>query len=151
MQYDKAGRFLASARRDGKILAGGALLKGDGYFVAPTIVRDLTDQSELVAEEQFAPILPVLKFDSIDEAVARANGTPYGLGGSVWSSDEERAYAVAWRLDVGTAWVNHHLHFGPHIPLAGAKESGVGVEFGPEGLAEYTQLSVINIARAQVS
>ncbi|WP_316156693.1 aldehyde dehydrogenase family protein [Cupriavidus sp. BIC8F] len=151
MQYDKAGRFLASARRDGKVLAGGALLKGEGYFVAPTIVRDLTDQNELVAEEQFAPILPVLRFDHIDEAMARANASPYGLGGSVWSGDQELAYAVARRLDVGTAWVNHHLHFGPHIPLVGAKESGVGVEFGAEGLAEYAQLSVVNIARAQAN
>lgn len=147
MQYDKAGRFLAAARRDGTILAGGALLKGDGFFVAPTIVRDLDDQNELVAQEQFAPILPVLKFDSIDEAVARANASPYGLGGSVWSADQERASEVAMRLQVGTAWVNQHLHFGPHIPLVGAKESGVGVEFGAEGLAEYAQLSVINVAR----
>lgn len=151
MQYDKAGRFLAAARRDGKVVAGGALLKGDGYFVAPTIVRDLHDQSELVAEEQFAPILPVLKYDAVDEAVARANASPYGLGGSVWSADQDRARAVAQRLQVGTAWVNHHLHFGPHIPLVGAKESGVGVEFGTEGLAEYAQLSVINIAKQQAA
>ncbi|TPQ26757.1 aldehyde dehydrogenase family protein [Cupriavidus pinatubonensis] len=151
MQYDKAGRFLAAARHDGKILAGGALLNGDGYFVAPTIVRDLHDQSELVAQEQFAPILPVLRYDAIDEAVVRANASPYGLGGSVWSADEDRARAVAQRLQVGTAWVNHHLHFGPHIPLVGAKESGVGVEFGTEGLAEYAQLSVINIARQQAA
>ncbi len=151
MQFDKAGRFLAAARRDGKILAGGAALKGDGYFIAPTIVRDLTDQNELVAEEQFAPILPVLKYDRVEEALARANGTPYGLGGSVWSGDLDRAYGVAQRLDVGTAWVNHHLHFGPHIPLVGAKESGVGVEFGVDGLAEYTQLSVVNIARQKTA
>lgn len=151
MQYEKAGRFLAAARRDGKVLAGGAALKGDGYFIAPTIVRDLTDQNELVAEEQFAPILPVLKYDRLEDALARANGTPYGLGGSVWSSNQDRAYGVAQLLDVGTAWVNHHLHFGPHIPLVGAKESGVGVEFSTEGLAEYTQLSVINIARPQAA
>ncbi|MCO4865865.1 aldehyde dehydrogenase family protein [Cupriavidus sp. WGlv3] len=149
MQFDKAGRFLAAARRDGKILTGGAALHGDGYFVAPTIVRDLPDDNELVAEEQFAPILPVLKYHDIDEAVARVNASPYGLGGSVWSSDPQRAYAVAQRLDVGTAWINQHLHFGPHIPLVGAKESGLGVEFAAEGLAEYAQLSVINIARQQ--
>ncbi|WP_265923386.1 aldehyde dehydrogenase family protein [Cupriavidus nantongensis] len=149
MQFDKAGRFLAAARRDGKILTGGAALPGDGYFVAPTIVRDLPDGNELVAEEQFAPILPVLKYHDIDEALARVNASPYGLGGSVWSSDPQRAYAVAQRLDVGTAWINQHLHFGPHIPLVGAKESGVGVEFAAEGLAEYAQMSVINIARQQ--
>ncbi|EHP39860.1 aldehyde dehydrogenase [Cupriavidus basilensis OR16] len=151
MQFDKAGRFLAVARRDGKVLAGGAALKGDGYFIAPTIVRDLPDTNALVAEEQFAPILPVLRYEDLDDAVARVNGSPYGLGGSVWSSDQARAYAVAQRLDVGTAWVNHHLHFGPHIPLVGAKESGVGVEFAAEGLAEYAQLSVINIARPQAA
>ncbi|AOZ02936.1 aldehyde dehydrogenase [Cupriavidus sp. USMAHM13] len=150
MQFDKAGRFLAAARRDGRILAGGAPLKGGGYFVAPTIVRDLPDHNALVAEEQFAPILPVLKYEQIDEAVARVNASPYGLGGSVWSASEDRASEVARRLDVGTAWVNHHLHFGPHIPLVGAKESGIGVEFGTEGLAEFAQLSVLNIAHRQV-
>ena len=120
--------------------------QGGGYFVAPTIVRDLPDHNALVAEEQFAPILPVLKYEQIDEAVARVNASPYGLGGSVWSASEDRASEVARRLDVGTAWVNHHLHFGPHIPLVGAKESGIGVEFGTEGLAEFAQLSVLNIA-----
>ncbi len=102
-------------------------------MLRPTIVRDLTDQNELVAEEQFAPILPVLRFDHIDEALARANASPYGLGGSVWSGDQELAYAVARRLDVGTAWVNHHLHFGPHIPLVGAKESASGSSSAPKG------------------
>ncbi|RQS67442.1 aldehyde dehydrogenase family protein [Burkholderia sp. Bp8963] len=146
MQFEKARRFLAVAREGGAIVAGGGTREGGGYFVLPTIVRDLDDANPLVAEEQFSPILPILRYEHLDDALARANATPYGLGGSVWSGDEARAIGVAKQLQVGTAWVNHHLHFGPHIPLVGAKESGLGVEFTSEGLAEYTQTSVLSIA-----
>jgi aldehyde dehydrogenase (NAD+) len=115
--------------------------------VKPTIVRDISDDSILVKEEQFGPILPVLKFNDVDEALERANNTPYGLGGSVWSSNVERAYEVAKRIESGTVWINHHLHFGPHVPFGGAKESGIGVEFSEEGLLEFSQTAVISLAK----
>jgi acyl-CoA reductase-like NAD-dependent aldehyde dehydrogenase len=82
-----------------------------------------------------------------DEVVRRANATTYGLGASVWSSDPQRAYEVAGRLEAGTVWINKHLDMAPHVPFGGAKQSGLGVEFGEEGLAELTQLRVINMAR----
>jgi aldehyde dehydrogenase (NAD+) len=147
MQFEKIKRFIATAKADGTIIAGGTELNRPGYFVRPTIVRDIGDDSALVREEQFGPILPVLKFDDVDDALQRANNTPYGLGGSVWSSDIDRAYDIARRVESGTTWINHHLHFGPHVPFGGAKESGIGVEFAEEGLMEFSQTAVISRAK----
>ena len=145
MQFEKAKKYLEHAAADGKIVAGGTVGEGEGFFIKPTIVRDIDDASALVAEEQFAPILPVIRYEDIDEVVARANDTNMGLGGSVWSSSIDRAYEYAQRIDSGTVWINHHTHFGPHIPFGGAKESGIGVEFSTHGLAEYAQKAVISI------
>jgi len=147
MQYDKVTDLLASAREDGNIIAGGEVMDKAGYFIAPTIVRDISDGSRIVDEEQFGPVLPVIKYSDIDEVVSRANDTDYGLGGSVWSSDTDRAAAVALKVEAGSVWVNQHLNIGPHIPMAGAKGSGIGVEQSTEGLEEFTQIQVINIAK----
>ncbi len=147
MQYAKACNLLKVAEADGRIVAGGAATPGGGYFVRPTIVRDIADGSELVDEEQFAPILPVIRFHDVDDVVRRANATPYGLGGSVWSADVDRAYGIAQRFESGTVWINNHLHFGPHIPFAGAKQSGLGVEFAQVGLAEFGQIQVVSRAK----
>lgn len=146
-QYEKVKAFLESARKDGTIVAGGEVMDRTGYFLRPTIVRDVTDGDQIVDEEQFGPILPVIRFSDIDDVVARANASPYGLGASVWSSDVDRAVTVASRIESGSVWVNQHVAIGPHIPMAGVKSSGLGVEQSEEGLAEYTQLSVINVAR----
>lgn len=146
-QYEKVKGFLDRARRDGTIVAGGEVIDSAGYFLRPTIVRDVTDGDEIVDEEQFGPILPVIRYTDVDDVVARANASPYGLGASVWSRDVDRALAVADRIESGSVWVNQHVAIGPHIPMAGVKSSGLGVEQSEEGLAEYTQLSVINVAR----
>jgi acyl-CoA reductase-like NAD-dependent aldehyde dehydrogenase len=120
-QFERVKGFLEDARRNGTVVAGGGALEREGYFVQPTIVRDIRDSARLVREEQFGPILPVLRYTDLDDAIARANDTEYGLGGSVWSSDRERAFAVATRIDAGTVWVNQHLDMRPDIPVAGAK------------------------------
>ena len=146
-QYEKVKAFLDSARRDGTVIAGGQAIARAGYFIEPTIVRDVTDGANIVDEEQFGPILPVIRFDDIDDVIARANRGDYGLGASVWSGDVTRAADLAARLQAGQVWVNQHIAIGPHIPMAGFKQSGLGVEQSVEGLAEYTQLQVINIAR----
>ena len=83
----------------------------------------------------------------VDEVVGRVNASPNGLGGSVWSSDTDRAIAIAERIETGTIWVNQHLAIGPHIPMAGFRQSGLGVEQSVEGLEEFTQLQVLNAAR----
>jgi acyl-CoA reductase-like NAD-dependent aldehyde dehydrogenase len=92
-------------------------------------------------------VLPVLRFSDLDEVIDRANDTEFGLGGSVWSSDRDRAFAVATRINSGTVWVNKHLDTGPDTPHAGAKQSGIGVEQGTDGLEEFTQATIIKLAK----
>ncbi|MDO5621176.1 MAG: aldehyde dehydrogenase family protein [Paracoccus sp. (in: a-proteobacteria)] len=145
MQYDKVQTFLDDARKDGRIVAGGKVRDGAGYFIEPTIVADIDDNSRLVTEEQFGPILPVVRYTDPEDALTRANASPWGLGGSVWG-DRAAARQIALRMESGTAWVNKHLDFGPHAPFGGAKQSGIGVEFAEEGLHEFTQLHIVNEA-----
>ena len=114
--------------------AGGHRLDRPGYFFAPTILADVPPDSPVVTQEQFGPLLPVLAYRSIDEAVDAANATGFGLGGSVWGTDLDRAEAVADRLECGTAWINHHAELSLAQPFAGIKDSGVGVAGGPWGL-----------------
>lgn len=147
MQFEKVRGFLESARADGTIVAGGQAMERAGYFIRPTIVRDVTDGDRIVDEEQFGPILPLVKFDDVEDVIARANTSEYGLGGSVWSNDVGRAADIAARIESGQVWVNQHIAIGPHIPMAGFKQSGLGVEQSSEGLAEYTQTQVVNIKR----
>ncbi|MFN3423116.1 MAG: aldehyde dehydrogenase family protein [Novosphingobium meiothermophilum] len=147
MQFEKVKGFLEAAREEGTIVAGGEVMERAGYFIRPTIVRDVTDGDRIVDEEQFGPILPLIRFDDVEDVIARANASEYGLGGSVWSKDVERAAAIAARIESGQVWVNQHIAIGPHIPMAGFKSSGLGVEQSVEGLAEYTQTQVVNIKR----
>jgi acyl-CoA reductase-like NAD-dependent aldehyde dehydrogenase len=147
VQFEKVKEFLADAHSHGKVIAGGKVLDRAGYFISPTIVRDIPDDARLVREEQFGPVLPVLKYSDIDDAIARANGTEYGLGGTVWGADLTRAYDVAQRIASGTVWVNKHLELPPDIPFGGAKQSGFGTEMGQEGLEEFTQSRIINMAK----
>lgn len=146
-QYDKLKALIEETRQQATIIAGGDSPTGPGYFINPTIVRDITDDARLVAEEQFGPVLPVLRFDDVDDVIARANGTSFGLGNSVWSASSERAAVVADRLDSGTVWINKHGDIGPDTPFAGAKMSGVGIEMGLHGLLEFTQAKVLNYAK----
>ena len=146
-QYEKVKEFIADAHLRGKVIAGGKALERDGYFIAPTIVRDIADDARLVREEQFGPVMPVMKYSDVDDAIARANGTEYGLGGTVWGADLELAYQVAAKMDSGTVWVNKHLDLPPDVPFVGAKQSGMGAEMGVEGLEEFTQPKVINLSK----
>lgn len=147
MQFEKVKGFLEAAREEGTIVAGGDVMERAGYFIRPTIVRDVTDGDRIVDEEQFGPILPLIRFDDVEDVIARANASEYGLGGSVWSKDVNRAAEIASRIESGQVWVNQHIAIGPHIPMAGFKSSGLGVEQSVEGLAEYTQTQVVNIKR----
>jgi acyl-CoA reductase-like NAD-dependent aldehyde dehydrogenase len=150
-QFERALEYIADGRKHGKVIAGGERLPGPGYFIPPTVVRDITDGSRLVDEEQFCPVLPVIKYTEIDEVIRGINTSSFGLGGSVWSSDPSRALAVAERLNVGMVWINKHCDVATHIPFAGSKASGVGVEFGQEGLLDFTQIHIINEPAAQAT
>ena len=147
MQYEKVLGVIEDARKTGKIIAGGLAPEGKGYFIRPTIVRDITDGTRLVDEEQFGPVLPVIKIRDGEDALARANASVYGLGGSIWSNDLDVAYDLAGRMESGTVWINKHAELDPGIPFGGAKTSGIGSELGEAGLAEFTQMQVINMAR----
>jgi acyl-CoA reductase-like NAD-dependent aldehyde dehydrogenase len=145
MQYDKVVELLADTREAPGVRfeTGGGALDGPGYFIAPTVVTGLADDARLVREEQFGPLLPILSFDSEEEAIRRANDTRFGLGGSVWSRDVVRAGRIAGRLEAGMVWVNRHGGSEPDIPFGGAKESGVGWEQGLLGLRSYMQMQVV--------
>lgn len=118
-----------------------------GYFYEPTILAGASDGMRVVDEEQFGPVLPVVPYRDLDDAIARANGTHFGLSGSVWSADGDRAAAVADELDCGTVWINTHLALRPDQPFGGAKWSGLGVENGPWGLYGCTELKVVHHAK----
>ncbi|MFE9889750.1 aldehyde dehydrogenase family protein [Streptomyces scopuliridis] len=134
-QLARVERYTAQALADGaRAVTGGHRLDRPGYFFAPTILADVPPDSPVVTEEQFGPVLPVLPYGSLDEAIEAANDTGFGLGGSVWGTDLDRAEAVADRLECGTAWINHHAELSLAQPFAGIKESGVGVAGGPWGL-----------------
>jgi acyl-CoA reductase-like NAD-dependent aldehyde dehydrogenase len=147
MQFDKVKELIEEAKKDGNIIAGGEIPDQPGYFIRPTIVRDIKEGSRLVDDEQFGPVLPVMSFSSDDEAISRANASDWGLGGSVWSTDLERAYNVADQMESGTVWVNKHAELDPTIPFGGAKQSGLGTELGQQGFEEFTQRKVINLAK----
>jgi acyl-CoA reductase-like NAD-dependent aldehyde dehydrogenase len=148
MQYERVRGILEDTKRSGaRILAGGELPDRPGYFFPPTIVADVDENSRLVREEQFGPIVPVLKFSDIDDVVRRANDTRYGLAGSVWSHDPERAAAIAARLEVGTAWVNQHRATSATVPFGGAKESGIGRTYSVLGLKENMEPQVISVLK----
>ena len=98
----------------------------------------------IVDEEQFGPALPIIRYSDIEDALARANDNPSGLGGSVWSGDIDKAAALASRLECGSAWINNHSMVRPDAPFGGVKQSGIGVEFGALGLAEFTTVQVIH-------
>ncbi|MDQ1661397.1 MAG: hypothetical protein QOJ68_1377, partial [Blastococcus sp.] len=144
-QFERVSGLVADALTDGaSAAAGGAPLDGPGYFFAPTILTGAREGMRIVDEEQFGPAVPILTYRSLEEAIERANATRFGLSGSVWGSDLDRAAAVATELDCGTAFVNDHLALSPDLPFGGSKESGLGVENGHWGLEEFTQLQVVH-------
>jgi len=149
MQYDIVCDLAKSAKEEGgRFLCGGNPAEGKGYFFPLTIVADLTDGSRLVDEEPFGPILPVVRFSDDDDVLRRANDTHFGLGGSVWSADAEKATEMASQLETGSAWVNQHFNLSPFLPFGGVKESGIGVENGPWGVAEFTVKQVLNVKKS---
>jgi len=145
-QLNIVRELAADARAAGAtFLTGGVEDDRKGYFYPPTIVTNITDGTRLVDEEQFGPIVPVIKYSDVDDAIRRANASSAGLGGSIWSSDLAKAANLAERLEAGSVWVNTHADIQPNAPMGGMKQSGVGCEFGHWGLAENTDIQTVKI------
>jgi acyl-CoA reductase-like NAD-dependent aldehyde dehydrogenase len=150
-QYERVKELVADALSQGaRAASGGHAMDRPGYFFEPTILAGLTDGTRIVDEEQFGPALPVISYRNEGDAIDRANATHFGLSGSVWSADADRAAAVAAQLECGTAWVNTHLALSPQQPFGGFKWSGVGVENGPWGLAEFTEFQAMHRSKASM-
>ncbi|MBF2714384.1 aldehyde dehydrogenase family protein [Agrobacterium vitis] len=149
MQFEKLKNLLADAKDKGlHFLLGGEVEDGKGFFVPVTIIDNPPEDSRVVVEEAFGPVLPLLKFRDIDDVIHRANNTEYGLAASVWGKDIAAARGIAERIEAGTVWVNEIHSFSPHVAFGGHKQSGIGIENALEGLSEYTnsQTLVINAA-----
>ncbi len=148
-QFDYVRALADDARaQGGRFLSGGTAADGEGYFFPLSVLVDVTDGMRIVDEEQFGPVLPIIRYSDPEDALRRANSSDNGLGGSIWSTDIAAAAAMAERLATGTAWVNDHATISPLVPFGGAKQSGIGVEFGKHGLDEFTQLQTLRTPAA---
>ena len=135
---DKGYNFLLGGETDESV---------PGYFVPLTILDNPPEDARIVAEEQFGPVMPLMKFSSVDEVVRKANDSDYGLAGAIWSEDTDAATGIAEQLETGTVWINEFLHLSPLVPFGGHKHSGFGADFGREGLEGYTYPQVITVKR----
>ena len=147
-QYEKVLSYIAEGKAQGTVIAGGEASNQPGFVIPLTVIKDLQDGCSLVDEEPFGPVLPIIKYSDLDDVIAKANNSTMGLGGSVWSSNLDRAAQVAAQLETGTVWINQHCAFGPQIHMAPAKESGIGAEWGKEGVKEFTACKIVNINKA---
>lgn len=146
-QYDRVMDLLEDARANGLTLIQGSAVPQAGFFVPVTLVDNPPEDSRVVQEEAFGPILPMLKFADIDDVIDRANAGDYGLAGAVWSKDTDKAMEIARRMETGTIWINQNLNLRPDTPFGGHKQSGAGVENGMEGLLEYMAPQAVYVAR----
>jgi acyl-CoA reductase-like NAD-dependent aldehyde dehydrogenase len=147
-QFDRVMGIIEDARRHGAVIATGGQRLGDvGYFVQPTVVGGVSDGVRVVDEEQFGPVLPVVSYDDLDDAIDRANGSHFGLDASIWGTDHDRVSSVAARLECGTVWMNVHGARSLDQPTGGLKWSGIGLENGKWGFEEMTDLQVFYEAR----
>lgn len=145
MQFAKVRELVEDAKANGaRVLIGGQDPSGDGFFYPITLIADATDGMRIVDEEQFGPVLPIIRYTDVEDAIARANRSSMGLGGSVWSKDTDVAAALALRLESGSAWVNSHGGLHPNAPFGGVKQSGMGTEFGTDGLKEFTSIQTLH-------
>ena len=148
-QFDRVCELIEDAKDNGyKFLVGGDVdPSGTGYYVPITILDNPPEDSRIVAEEQFGPVMPLMKFSTEEEVVERANNSEYGLAGAVWTKDTDKGVAIAEQLETGTVWINEFLHISPMAPFGGHKQSGFGAEYGLEGLKEFTYPQVITVKR----
>ncbi|MEM7329442.1 MAG: aldehyde dehydrogenase family protein [Pseudomonadota bacterium] len=143
-QYQVVLDLIEDAKKNGyEFLVGGETSSAPGYFIPITILDNPPETARIVQEEQFGPVLPLLKFDDLDAVIGKANATEFGLGASVWSDDLDRAEKIAEALEAGTVWINETQYLSPHGAFGGWKQSGIGVEGAQHGLMEFTRPKTI--------
>ncbi|CAF1047486.1 unnamed protein product [Adineta ricciae] len=145
-QFNKILDYIESGKKNGaKLECGGARVGNKGYFIQPTIFSGVEDQMQIAREEIFGPVMSILKFDSYDEVLTRANDTSFGLGAGVITKDLTRALSFAQRLQSGSVWVNDYDVICNQAPFGGFKQSGHGRELGRYGLEEYYEVKTVVI------
>ncbi len=144
-QYDIVLLHFADAAAEGATIACGGkpVAELGGWFVEPTVLTDTTPQMRAVREEIFGPVVAVTTFTDEDQAVALANGTEFGLAGSVWTKDVHRAHRIAARIRAGSVWINAYRVVAPHVPFGGFGQSGIGRENGSDAIKEYTETKAV--------
>jgi acyl-CoA reductase-like NAD-dependent aldehyde dehydrogenase len=143
-QFEVVSAFVEEAKeKGGRVLIGGDPSGGPGYFYPITLIADVDHGCRLVDEEQFGPALPIIRYHDVEEAIAKANASSMGLGGSVWGSDLDAAKRIAGQIEAGSVWINKHGAIQPNAPFGGVKQSGFGVEFGVDGLKEFTTVQTV--------
>jgi aldehyde dehydrogenase (NAD+) len=145
-QFDKIMGYIETGKKEGaSLVAGGKRVGSKGYFIEPTVFTDVKDDMTIAQEEIFGPVMSIIKFDSIDEVIDRANRTAYGLAAAVWTRDIGKAYAIANNVRAGTVWVNCYDVFDPGAPWGGFKQSGIGREMGEYGLQQYSEIKTVTV------
>jgi succinate-semialdehyde dehydrogenase/glutarate-semialdehyde dehydrogenase len=136
--------------RGAKVLTGGERLRGDGYdkgyFFPPTLLADVPEDSRVANEEVFGPALPIFRVGSLNEAIAKANDSIFGLGSSIWTNDLNRATRAAERIEAGYTWINQAQIIYDELPFGGFKQSGLGKEHGIEALDHYTETKAVVVS-----
>ena len=145
-QFDKVMGYIQSGKDDGaRLVCGGERVGNRGYFIQPTVFSDVSDDMTIAREEIFGPVMSIIPFKSVDEVVARANRTTYGLAAAVWTRDIGKAYAIANSVRAGTVWVNCYNVLDTRAPFGGFKQSGIGRELGEYGLQQYTEVKTVTV------
>jgi aldehyde dehydrogenase (NAD+) len=145
-QFDSVMGYIESGRSDSATLAcGGEPVGNRGYFIQPTVFADVQDEMKIARHEIFGPVMSVIAFKDVDEVIARANCTNYGLAAGVWTRDIRKAHAVANAMRAGTVWVNCYHVLDTRTPFGGFKQSGIGRELGEYGLQEYTEVKTVTV------
>ena len=145
-QFERVMSYIDSGKREGaELLTGGKQVGQTGYFVEPTVFANVRDEMKIAREEIFGPVMSIMKFRDVDEVVARANNTTYGLAAAVWTRDIGKAHAIASNVRAGTVWVNCFDVFDAAAPFGGFKQSGIGREMGEYALQQYTEVKTVTI------
>jgi len=145
LQFDRIMNHIEIGKKDAKLLYGGNRKGEEGYFIEQTVFTDVPEDSRIMKEEIFGPVVVINTFKDEDEVIRRANSTEYGLAAGIFTRDLSRAHRVARRLQAGTVWINHYNDYAMNVPFGGYKQSGIGRELGKYALANYTSIKSVNI------